>query len=259
MKTKFYNRGFTLAEISVAVMVFGLVSAGMMSFVVVTLRCYYTVTNRVRQAGNITSLSSDLIYNASRANQFFLYKSPTAADWADPTKELSIDASNNHPAGDFVVYVFYELPKADAQPYHRIKKIVGYFLLPTNAADPNGGYGPIRKITIDLSSGPLADYDSTVPAGPRGIQTSVEKIIAANWNSVTNVLSTHATLEDFVASARGLLLSETDTSGVGRMFYYRTPSSLMVSGQIFMSKSGFPTNDWKTYTDTFNFSITPRS
>ena len=216
---------------------------------------HYIVDQRITQVGVIRRFSQEMIYHASRANQIFLYKSSLAADRAAPSNQLHVDTTDPanflHPAGDFAVFVYYEIPKPIGTDYHRIRKVVGYYL---NASA--GQIGPITRITIDLSqdittgaatlSDQITAYDTTTS------KTMVEQVMTDNWASAK-----HTRTDQFVLNSRGLFESETTNEGLGRLFYYRDEHiSLMVAGQIYGTQY---TDKRPTYTDSFNFSVTPRS
>lgn len=250
------SSAFTLVEIMIVTTITGVVMAAVTTFYFQIVVGHYIVDQRIAQAGVMRRFSQELIYNASRANQLFLYKSAAAADRDAPSDQLLVDTVTAdpdilHPAGDFMVFVYYEYPKPVNLDYHRIKKIVGYYL-----DAPAGGIGPIRKITIDLSknlltgaatlSDQVASYDTATT------KTMVEKVMTDNWSNTA-----HTRFDNFVLKARGIFESETTVDGVGRIFYYRDEHlSMMIAGQIYGTSR---TSDKRTYTDCFNFSITPRS
>lgn len=248
---------FTLVEIMVSMLIASIAMAAAMSFYLNMSLGHYIVDQRVAQAATLRRFSQELIYHAGRANQIFLYKSAVLADRDTPDDQMHIDSSDEtdilRPAGDFVVFVYYEIPKPVALEYHRIQKIVGYYLDATA-----GSIGPIRRVTIDLSrnvstgaatlSDQVAAYDATVTPAI----TTVEKVIKDNWASAT-----HTRFDRFLLNARGLFESELTAEGVGRLFYYRDEHrSMMVAGQVY--GTSLIGRKW-TYTDSFNFSITPRS
>jgi len=249
------RRGFTLMEMMIATTIAALAMATATSFYYQMVKGHYIVDQRITQVGVIRRFSQEMIYHASRANQVFLYKSSAAADRAAPSNQLHVDITDPdnflHPAGDFAVFVYYEFPKPIGQDYHNIKKIVGYYL---DAAA--GQIGPITRITIDLSQNittGAATLSDQVPAyDTTTAKTMVEKVMTDNWASAT-----HTRTDKFVLNARGLFESETTNEGLGRLFYYRDERiSLMVAGQIYGTKF---TDQKATYTDSFNFSVTPRS
>lgn len=252
MKNKTRSQlGMTLTEILITMAMAGVVLAGATGFLVEMAKGNYVLQQRIDQASEVRSFSQDLIYSASRADQVFLYRSlTTAEDWDAPSDQLTI-VDGLHPAGDFVVFVYYEYPKPKAQLYHRIQKIVGYYL-----DAPAGGVGAIRKLTIDLSKNIItgaATLNDQVPAyDAANSRTMVEQVLI-NSRADPN----HASTKTFSLNARGIFQSETVAEGLGRLFYYRDAQlSMMVAGQLFATRH---VNDKNTYTDTFNFSITPRS
>src|SRR6478736_880681 len=154
MTTSRSTHGFTLTEILVGMTVSAVLLLGVMAFYIQSLKSMYASDQRIKLAGQINRFSNELIVQASRSNQFILFKSANAADFdgtnlaphagnSDRQSITSIDEDDPlHPAGDFVVFVYYEIPKPTAQTAHRISKLEGYYLS-TAAA---GGTGPVRKV-----------------------------------------------------------------------------------------------------------------
>lgn len=252
MKTPHPKSGFTLVELLIAMTVGGMLLAGVMSFYIQNLKGMYAADQRIKLAGQINRFSNELIVQASRSNQFVLFKSAAAADFdgtnsapdsgdSDRQNIVSIDEGDPlHPAGDFVVFVHYEIPKPTSQTAHRISRVEGYFLNTTTA----GGTGQVRKVVIDLSGAPSTD--------------SVEKILTDHW-------ATTAVFSNYFPLVRGLALPEvidgTAVSGTPspRLFYMSATRNVIITGQIFSSNKNTNTNDWKTYTNSFCFNITPRT
>jgi len=247
------HHGFTLLEAVVALGIAALVLTFATDFFIQTTWANYVTSQRINQSIEMRKFTQELIYHASRANQFFLYKSQTtAADWASPANELAIDGSGNHPAGDFVVFVYYEVPNLTPTNYYRIKMIVGYYL--DGSANQ---IATIKKVVIDLSkdntNGSATPNDQVLDYDTTNKKTVVEQVMINNWSQAK-----HTRFSEFILSARGLLESEIPAeaaSNAGRLFYYRDPQNVMVAGQLSGSKIG----NKRAYTDTFNFSITPRS
>ncbi len=252
MKNSSAPRGFTLVEIMVAMTVMGFVMAGVMGFYLQTVKGMYATEQRMKLAGQVKKFANELTVQASRSNQFVLFKSASAADFDGPNPAPNANNSDRqvinvadpanplHPAGDFVVFIYYEIPKPVAQPFHRIVKLEGYFL---NAGA--GSTGPVRKVVIDLSGAPST--------------STVEAILTANWNTAAAVFTTYFPL------ARGLLVPEvvdgTPVAGVtpARLFYMSDARNVIINGQIFSSAKDIVTGDAKTSTNTFFFNITPRT
>lgn len=254
-KQKVQAKAFTLVELMIATTVAGIVLAGATTFYFQMITGHRIVDQRINQAGVVRRFAQELVYHATRANQVFLYKSSTSTDRDAVADQLHVDTTDPanflHPAGDFVVFVYYEFPKPLTSDYHRIQSLVGYYL---NAS--GGGIGPITRITIDLSknitTGAATLSDQVLAYDAATLKTNVEKVMTDNWTSAT-----HTRTDTFVLNARGLFKSETVSESFGRLFYYRDERiSLMIAGQMYGTKY---TNDKQTYTDSFNFSITPRS
>lgn len=253
MKNIGSKRGFTLVEIMVALTVTGILMTGVMSFYIQNLKSMYASDQRMKLAGQIKRFSNELITQASRSNQFALFKSADPAnfdginaaqasatypdrqiiDVTDPTNPL-------HPAGDFVVFIYYEIPKPVSQAFHRISRLEGYFLTTATAGAP----GELKKVVIDLTSAPST--------------STVEAILTAKWN-------TTAVFTRYFPLVRGLAKPEvidgTAVTGVTtpRIFYMSNARNVIITGQIYTSNKSTDTGDWKTYTDTFAFTITPRT
>jgi type II secretory pathway pseudopilin PulG len=253
-------RGMTLTEVIVVMTLATTVIAAACGFCIQILAGQVVVRQRLDQAMDVRRFSQELIHNASRANQVLLYKSQkTPTDWDTPSDQLDI-SGGLHPAGDFVVFVYYEFPQLSANGnYHRIKKIIGYYL------DTVGGQiGAIKRVTIDLSKNlstgaatpadqVAAYYFDPVPPNTNS-KAMIEQVMVDNWASAI-----HTRFDVFALQARGLFKSEVVAEGFGRLFYLRDSQlSMMVAGQLFTVNAS-PILKKSKYTDSFNFSITPRS
>jgi prepilin-type N-terminal cleavage/methylation domain-containing protein len=252
MKNNPRRHGFTLVEIIVALTITGILLAGVMSFYIQNVRTMYASEQRMKLAGQIKKFSNELIVQASRSNQFVLFKSAAAGDFDGPNTapnsgnsdrqiiNVSDPANPLHPAGDLVVFVYYEIPKPVAQTFHRISKLEGYFLQPDGT-----GIGPVIKVVIDLSATPST--------------SSVESILTANWTTSAAVFTT------YFPQARGVCTPEVvdgtavTTTPTSRLFYMSDARNVIISGQIYSSTQDTATGDLKTYTDSFSFNITPRT
>jgi prepilin-type N-terminal cleavage/methylation domain-containing protein len=253
MKNIRSQRGFTLVEIIVTLTVMTVLLGGVTSFYLQNIKSMYAAEQRMKLAGQIKKFSNELIVQASRSNQFILFKSAAPADF-DGTNTAP-DANNSdrqiinvadplnplHPAGDFVVFVYYEIPKPVTEPFHRITKLEGYFL----AAPAAGVPGPVQKVVIDLSASPST--------------ASVEAILTANWAT--------AKFTTYFPLTRGLATPEVidgtpvanGTTPTSRLFYMSDARNVIITGQIYTSGPGAVTGDRNTFTDSFFFTITPRT
>ncbi len=252
MKTPHKTRGFSLVEILVAMTVSGMLLAGVMAFYIQSMKSMYASDQRIKLAGQINRFSNELIVQASRSNQFVLFKSATPQDFdgtnsapdsedSDRQNITSIDEEDPlHPAGDFVVFVYYEIPKPTAQTVHRISRLEGYFL----NASVAGNTGPVRKVVIDLSASPST--------------SSIESILTARWNNGA-VFSTYFPLVRGLALPEVIDGTEVTTTPGPRLFYMSATRNVIITGQIFSSSQNTNTRDWRTYTNSFCFNITPRT
>lgn len=240
MKTHHRSAGFTLSETLIALTVFSLLMTGVTTFYLQTTKAAYASAQRLALVYNLRRFSDELLVHASRANESILYVTSEEEDRESAADDrLTIDVSDSatlkHPAGDFIVFVYYKIPKPTADTFHRIAKIEGYFL-----ADLKNGTGNLRKVEIVFK----------VPSS-----LSVEEALKANWKT--------AKFTDFALNIRGLSYSEKpvadDKLNVPRLFYKNDSRAVMVTGQIFQANGNKNTQDWKTYTQSFNFVVTPRS
>jgi prepilin-type N-terminal cleavage/methylation domain-containing protein len=238
MNWKKNRSGMSLTEIMIALSLFVLVMSMASKFMIEILTNANSSTFRLDQSEYIQKFSDQVLLHARRANEFVLYKSNASADRDDATApyvdRLAVDTSTDpdtHPAGDFLVFVYYEIPKPAGQALHRKKLLEGYFLEGTA-----GQIGKLRKVTIDLSAAPTAD--------------PVEKILTDHWGS-------DAVFTDFLLNVRSLALPDGGT--VPRFFYLRDSRSIIIAGQIYHASKNNITSDRRTYTDSFSFTISPRS
>jgi prepilin-type N-terminal cleavage/methylation domain-containing protein len=270
MKSKKNLHGFTLVEIIVVLSIAVAMMAGVLSFYIQNLKGLHAAEQRTKLTAQVKKLTAELIVHASRSNACVLYKTVAAADFDGPntadivstpsTDRQSISPGGLHPAGDFVVFVYYQIPKTNpADAYYRITKLEGYFLDP----DATTRIGKIRKVVVDLSAAPF------LPADAAHAKTAVEDILTANWSSTfathttSGVVTTYST---FFTYARGLLKGEhqdnvATTTAPARLFYISNANSVIICGQLYGTGDKYVgiTPDWRTFTQTFNFTITPRT
>lgn len=229
---------------------------GVATFFSQNVKGMYASEQRMRLAGQMKKFTDELIVHASRSNQFVIFKSPAYADFDTPaTDRQVIDASASpllHPGGDFVLFIYYEIPKPANLARYRINSLVGYYLTTGTA----GGTGSLQKIEI-------------TPTTPS--TSTPEAILAACWNSLASKFITGTpsgytvTVTSSFPLVRGLALPEiVDNVAVSgpttpRLFYVTAARNVMVSGQVYTSSKDIATGDWKTYTDSFFFNITPRT
>lgn len=233
------NRGFTLTEILLVLGIVGFLSIGVLGFFLQSLRSGNASEQQIALLTSMRSFTNEMVFVGSRSQEMILYNSAEAADRTyDGRKEVANDDTDTYaddicPTGDFVVFVYYELPKPASQAHYRIRKLVGYYL---DGSDTSSG--PLMRLTIDLSASPSSD--------------SVEEILSDHWSSADR-----RTVAHLVAP---LALSDgynDDTTP--QLFYKRANQNLAVCGQLIESASHKNTEDLRTYTRTFYFTVTVRS
>lgn len=261
MKRTKPSGGFSLVEVMVAVTIMGLLFAAVLSFYVQNLKGLYASEQRMKLAGQVKKFTNELIVHGSRANQFILFKSADPADF-DGANSVSTSGGSDrqsipgsiygaaeglHPAGDFVVFVYYEIPKPAAEAKHRISKLEGYCVVP----DSTTRVGPLRRVLIDLSAAPST--------------SSVEAILTAAWNTSTGTWRSTASVSTYFPAVRGLVVPEVVDNAVpgstppARLFYMSDTRNVIITGQVYSSNKDVLTNTASTYTNSFNFTITPRT
>lgn len=233
------SAGFTYVELMIVVAISAAMSAAVLAFYLQSLHGSNAAEQQIKLAGRMRAFMNELIFNGSRSHELILYKSADATDRTadgrlvvtnEDTEEVTDDIC---PTGDFAVFVYYELPKPADQGRYRISKLIGYYV------DSSAASGPaLTRITVDLSAAPSTD--------------DVETILTANWSTAEReVIATRVT---------PLALSDTaDEDSAPNLFYRRAGQSLAVCGQLLASQTGADTEDRRSYTRTFYFTVTVRT
>lgn len=231
--------GFTLVEIMVVSGIIGLVSLGLMGFYVQSMKTGYASEQQMSLITTMRSVMNEMVFNGSRSHELILYNSAAASDiTADGRKVVTNEATETTsddicPTGDFAVFVYYELPKPSSVTKYRIAKLIGYYLETIDSGPPQ-----LVRITFDMTGSPSTD--------------TVENILLNNWNSATKRV--------IAARVNPLALSDGYTSStLPQLFYKRANQNIAVCGQLFQSATKVNTNDTRTFTRTFYFSVTVRS
>jgi prepilin-type N-terminal cleavage/methylation domain-containing protein len=241
MKTRFKS-AFTLVEIMVVVGIVGLVSLGLTSFYVESMKSGYASEQQMSLITTMRSVMNEMVFNGSRSHELILYNSAAAADITAAgrkivTNEATDDTTDDIcPTGDFAVFVYYELPKPSSVPKYRIAKLIGYYLNTIDSGPPQ-----LVRITFDLSASPSTD--------------TVETILINNWNSATKrVIAARVNPLALTVLSDGVTATTTP-----QLFYKRANQNIAVCGQLFQSATKTNTKDARTFTRTFYFSVTVRS
>jgi hypothetical protein len=222
----------------VAVGLMGAVSVGMMAFWLQTQKAANFSEQHVRLLGEMRGLTNELFSTASRAHEIVLYRSSDAADRneADDRFEIVNDEDTGAvscPVGNFVVFVYYELPKPNAQPRYRIAKLIGYSLDRIGSAP-----GQLTRVLIDLTGAPSTG--------------TVEEILAAHWDD--------AEMRSYSSPVSPLALPDGSGEGtVPCLFYKRSERNLAICGQLLQNAANRDTASRETMTRTLFFTVTTRS
>lgn len=230
---------FTLVELLIGISIVGMVSTAATAFYVQSMKTGYTSEQQMKLITTMRSLTNEMIFNGSRAHELILYNSTAASDRTPELRKVVVNEATETssddicPTGNFVVFIYYELPKPAAQAKYRIAKLIGYYLDQRDA-----GPAALTRITIDLTEAPSTD--------------TVETILTNHWTSAARrVMAPRIT---------PLALSDAYSSSTPpQLFYKRANQNIAVCGQLLQSAKTTNTNDWRTYTRSFYFSVTVRS
>ena len=262
------KRAFTLVEIMVASTLGTILILLVIGFFLMSLNGLNASAQRMNLGYEINKFTNELSAHGTRAGLFILYKSPAPGDFdgvnpalhADPTfpdrqytklsGALPPADPLYHPAGDFGVFVFYEFPKPANQAVHCISRIEGYYLMGT---DPSTGIGQVKKVVVDLSAAP-----SVLP---------VEAILTADCTGLDTWISSVGTVSvtTIFPMVRGLAKPEIidgDTAPANaarRLFYMSADRNVIISGQHYSGNADRNTANSRTFTNSFCFSISPRT
>ncbi|RME67586.1 MAG: hypothetical protein D6781_12905 [Verrucomicrobia bacterium] len=135
-------------------------------------------------------------------------------------RDTIADRLHHGESGDFIVFVTLDTTTTVSGKYP-ISRLVGYYRSPDNPSDEEST-GPVRRFDVSFSTPSSASLESLIPAS-----------------------STSASHREIVQISRGL--------ADGKLFYNYRDRSAVVNGQIYHG------NKAKEVTDTYNFTVSPRS
>ncbi len=222
-------RGFTLVEIMMVVGIFGLLMAGVMAFLVDSVRTTFVTEQKLEINGDIRDVTNTLADEAREANYFTLYSSfyPQQAgdppgDFRDPPEDYTPEDYRQRKgnSGDFVLFVYTGVDNnpADDTPAP-IERLVGYF---RDGGVSDKDEAPVRRFDIAIA---LAQQDDPL-----------ESLIPD-----TDYAETYPTVINLVTGLAN-----------GDLFYNIEDRSVLVNGKIIHG------NDAKRVTGTYNFTVSPR-
>jgi len=133
MKTRALTRrrGYTLAEILIALSVFGLFMTGVVSIFISSLQTYHYDMARQLVNRDMRKFTNELSDNAVESNYFRIYRA-----FDDRAAPVGVEES-----GDFSLFVYTNPANSE-----EIIRVVGYY-----RAASGGNPGPVRRFSVDCA------------------------------------------------------------------------------------------------------------
>jgi prepilin-type N-terminal cleavage/methylation domain-containing protein len=215
-----HRRGYTIAEVMIAMTIFSMVMYGLYQFSLQTSHIIYDSVQRMDIDAGMRRFSQRLQTDMITAKAFYLYTSfhTTDRDSIDGSDRLAADTN-----GDFLLLVY-----AEPQPYSNstvyITKLVGYFRKPVTGID---SWGPVYRFEVDYA-------DETIVAA--SVDNVVETLIATQYYE--------STYPQVISSAKGLYGN--------RMYYNLKNQSVMVGLELYRGSAA------KNTTELFHLTVSPR-
>lgn len=170
------TKGYTLVELMVALFIFGLVMAGLVSFNYDTTRVMFDSVMRLDINRDMRMVSQRLMADINTADTFYLYRSFQTSDRTNTagTQRLGADSS-----GDFIILVYSE-PQPVTTGNVFITKLVGYFRKPETAGSASS-FGPIYRFEINYA-------DQTVRADSNPVESLIAGLSYSDTSAYTRIL-----------------------------------------------------------------------
>lgn len=199
-RTSRHSRGYTLVEMLVTVGLIGVVTLGLLSFTMQSMRIYFYDSGRLMVNKDIRTFTSDLATDAVASNYFRIY----------PDFQHRDTAVTDGNSGEFLVLIFTDSNVTTGAIL--ITQLVGYYRDPKDPTDPTS-LGPVRKFNFNIAT---ADQGKSLP----DLLTQYAPTTASSSNPVV------------IQLAQGL--------SDGNLFYDYYDRSIMIRGQIvdYGSKGG---------------------
>ncbi|MBN1403957.1 MAG: prepilin-type N-terminal cleavage/methylation domain-containing protein [Opitutales bacterium] len=211
-------KGFTIAELLVALTISAFVFMGLFQFTFATSRMLFDSTAKIDVNRDVRMFTQHMTNYARAANQFYIYKS---FDFAD--RDDSDDRKRDGESGDFLLLIYQE-PWPDPDDTECITRLVGYFRKPDGSGDD--ATGPVYRFEIVYSS---SNYKNTLTNTP-------ESLIAH--------LSASGDYDQVWELSRGM--------ADGKLFYNFFDRSIMIKAELYRG------NNARRISDTYNFTVSPR-
>jgi hypothetical protein len=280
------SRAFSFVEVMTALIIFGLVMAGIMPLFFYALQNNYVSEQRLLANDDVRFFSEKLVANARASNQVLLYPAffpyntwnytfpftgtTSYSTSANPSVTAQIGANtalvpgNEVPlngTGDYLVFVSYDDPCYGFTPIGNngtipnltINRLILYFIAPNNVYNGSNGQ-PAEQAMYMYDSG-VATTANPVALPWTGGQTLP---ITTNGNTLESLLpippstwsaATAPWAQIVLNDIRGL---STDKNGLTFQSYSNSQNSSMIMSTLIIHG-----NVSKRVTDTYNFTITP--
>jgi hypothetical protein len=252
--------GFTTIELLIASSISLVVTGMILSTYIQSLRGLNHSHQRMNLAQEMNTWTSQLVFKASRSNQFVLYKSSASGAIHQDLRQGLIPGTTGGilcPGGDLAVFVFFQFPKDTDSPLHLVRRVEAYSLTDKDAS----GIGAVEHITIEF------DEDSYSDSHVEDILTNSDYYVAATgkWTSGT-FGGVRVTVRKPFPMIRGLAIPENEdrtailpANATPRLFYMSADRNIVVMGQHYSGNKNRNSNDRRTHTNAFSFNITPRT
>ncbi len=221
--------GFTLVEVLIVTVVFGMLMAGVMTFVFDSAKLSFITTQKLEINGDIRDVTNIMADEAREANYFMMYSSFYSEAGSNPPGSFRKPAEGytvedyrqrKGSSGDFVLFVYTGIDEnpRDGKPAP-IERLVGYFRAGGSGDDEQA---PVRRFEVEVPEDKQHDgVESLIP----------EEYKAQDYPNVISLVTGLAN---------------------GDLFYNIEDRSVLVNGKIIHG------NDAKQITGTYNFTISPR-
>ncbi len=222
-------RGFTMAEMMVALTIIGFTMAGVVAFTFQGLNVYAYDSGRLLVNNDMRKFTGAMTTDAVYSNYFRIY--PDFATRSTTSSGVTTDAYvRDGQTGDFLVLVFAD---TNTSGVTTINRLIGYYRDPDNT-----GIGPVRKFDVTVSPATIIGTTTNAGASPP-VYTMYDLLNA--YEPTANAHTNNVVIQ----LAQGL--------ASGNLFYDFYDRSIMIRGQI-NEQGGMI----RKAVNTYNFTVSPR-
>lgn len=193
------KKGFTLAEMNIALFVGLLGMLAIMGFVVEHFRINFKSEQRNLANHDMRRFAADVLLYGKDSQYFYMYNSFAAADRNSASNRLAQGI-----AGDFVVFVTEQTPTLPSSGPRPIQQIVGFFKDTATAGTINNTF-PIREFVLTFNPASTSSVESLLPTessyanykivAPGAVGLTNNMLFYNYWNQsvLVNVQMAHGT------------------------------------------------------------------